>query len=79
MTLTYVIFHLVMVEAIERDDAQFVQELLDRGFPMNSLYASQAIQGKAKKALEISIKSGWDINQPVSELKPPVLGLDSLF
>lgn len=66
--------HAIMAEAIDRDDAKFIKELLDRGMPMHSSYASQAIRSKAKGALKSFIASGWDINQPISELKPPVLG-----
>ncbi|KAK9851474.1 hypothetical protein MYU51_009815 [Penicillium brevicompactum] len=65
--------HRIMAEAIKRDDARFIKELLDRGLPMNTSYASQAVQAKAKNALEIFISSGWDINEPISELRPPVL------
>lgn len=64
----------IMVEAIERDNALFIKELLDRGLPMDPVYASQAIRAKAKNALSIFIQSGWNINQPISQLKPPVLG-----
>lgn len=63
-----------MAEAIKRDDARFIKELLDRGLPMDTLYASQAVHAKAKNALEIFIAGGWDINEPISELRPPVLG-----
>lgn len=66
--------HGIMAEAIKRDDARFIKELLDRGLPMDTLYASQAVQAKAKNALEVFISSGWDINEPISELRPPVLG-----
>lgn len=63
-----------MAEAINRDDAQFIKELLDRGLPMDPSYASQAIRAKAKSSLGVFIASGWDINQSMSELRPPVLG-----
>lgn len=70
---------MIMLEAIRRHNIQFIQELLDRGLPMDSLYALEAIKGKGKKkkkeeALEAFLQNGWNINQPVSELKPPVLG-----
>lgn len=64
----------IMIEAIKRDDVQFIKELLDRGLPMDPLYALEAVNAKAKGALEIFLKTGWNINQPMSELKPPVLG-----
>jgi hypothetical protein len=63
-----------MIEAIKRDDVQFIKELLDRGLPMDPLYALEAVNAKAKDALEVFLKNGWNINQPMSELKPPVLG-----
>ena len=63
-----------MVEAINRDDLQFIKELLDRGLPMDPLYALEAVKTRGKNALEIFLQSGWNINQPISELKPPVLG-----
>ena len=66
--------HGIMAEAINRDDAQFIKELLDRGLPMDPSYASQATRVKAKSALGVFIASGWDINQPMSELRPPILG-----
>ncbi|RHZ43194.1 ankyrin repeat domain-containing protein [Aspergillus thermomutatus] len=67
-------FYAIMIEAIKRDDAQFIKELLDRGLPMDPLYALEAIKVKGKDALKVFLQNGWDINQPVSELKPPVLG-----
>ncbi|OJJ45475.1 hypothetical protein ASPZODRAFT_17692 [Penicilliopsis zonata CBS 506.65] len=67
-------FNAVMIEAIKRDDAQLIKELLDRGLPIDPLYALEAIKVKGKNALDIFLQNGWDINQPLSELKPPVLG-----
>ncbi|RHZ55673.1 hypothetical protein CDV55_101647 [Aspergillus turcosus] len=67
-------FYAIMIEAIKRDDAQFIKELLDRGLPMDPLYALEAVKVKGKDALKVFLQNGWDINQPMSELKPPVLG-----
>lgn len=67
-------FYAIMIEAIKRDDVQFVKELLDRGLPMDPLYALEAVKVKGKNALEVFLQNGWNINQPISELKPPVLG-----
>lgn len=64
----------IMIEAIKRNDVQFIKELLDRGLPMDPLYALEAVKVQGKDALEIFINDGWNINQPISELKPPVLG-----
>lgn len=63
-----------MIEAIKPNSVQFIQELLHRGMQIDPLYALEAIQVKAKDALEVFLEHGWDINQPMSELKPPVLG-----
>ncbi|KAJ5702733.1 hypothetical protein N7488_010281 [Penicillium malachiteum] len=64
----------VMIEAVKRDDAQFMKEPFNRGLPMDSLYAIEAVEAKPKNALEVFLQYGWDINQPMSELRPPVLG-----
>ncbi|KAF3392492.1 hypothetical protein F1880_008793 [Penicillium rolfsii] len=67
-------FCAIMIEAIKRDDVRFIKELLDRGLPMDPLYALEAVNAKSKDALEVFLKNGWDINQPISELKTPILG-----
>ena len=41
---------------------------------MDPLYALEAVNAKSKDALEVFLKNGWDINQPISELKTPILG-----
>ncbi|CAI7667652.1 unnamed protein product [Penicillium viridicatum] len=41
---------------------------------MDQLYALHATETKAKNALQVFLDNGWDINQPMSEPKPPVLG-----
>ncbi|KAJ5726497.1 uncharacterized protein N7483_007854 [Penicillium malachiteum] len=67
-------FYAIMIEAIKRDQVQFIKELLDLGLPMDPLYALTAIHAKGKGALKVLLENGWNINQPMSELKPPVLG-----
>ena len=64
----------VMVQATKRNSAQFIKELLHRGMPVDPLYVLEAIKMKAKDASEAFLDNGWDINQPISELNPPVLG-----
>jgi hypothetical protein len=63
-----------MQEAIKRNNTQFVRELLDRGLLMDPLYALEAVKVQGKDTLEAFLQNGWDINQPVSELRPPILG-----
>jgi hypothetical protein len=67
---------MIMVEAINQADVQFIKELLDHGLPMDPLYALEATSSKRKDALEVFLQNGWNINQPISEMKPPVLGWD---
>ncbi|KAJ6084466.1 Ankyrin repeat protein [Penicillium sp. IBT 16267x] len=64
----------IMIEATKRNSTPFIKELLRRGMPVDPLYAFEAIKVKAKDALEAFLNNGWDINQPMSELKPPLLG-----
>ncbi|CEJ60620.1 hypothetical protein PMG11_09189 [Penicillium brasilianum] len=64
----------VMMEAIKLDNARFVSKLLFYGFPIQPCYALEATLRKAKGALTCYIEAGWDINEPVGEIKPPVLG-----
>ena len=67
-------FSTIIREAIKRNNTQFVRELLDRGLPMDPLYVLEAVKIKGKDTLKAFLQNGWDINQPISELRPPVLG-----
>lgn len=67
-------FYAIMIEAIKRDNTQFIKELFDRGLPMEPLYALEAVKVKRTDTLKVFLQNGWDINQPMSELNPPVLG-----
>lgn len=64
----------VMMEAIKRDSAGFVSTLLSHGFPIQPCYALEATLHKAKGTLACYIEEGWDINEPVGQIRPPVLG-----
>lgn len=63
----------VMMEAIKRDNARFVSKLLLCGFPIQPCYALEATLHKAKGALGCYMEAGWDINDPIGDIKPPVL------
>lgn len=65
--------HDVMMEAIQQDRVEFVSNLLFHGFPINPSYTFKATVCKAKGVLECFLKAGWDINEPVGVLNPPVL------
>jgi hypothetical protein len=66
-------FYKVMVEAIKRDRADFVEELFFRGFPMDQEHALVAVKANATSSFEVFLKNNWNINQPLDELTPPVL------
>ncbi|KAJ5491750.1 hypothetical protein N7539_003317 [Penicillium diatomitis] len=60
----------IMTEAIKRNDSQFIQELLGHVVAIDPLYGLQALNTKAKEALEVFHKNRWDIiNKPISELE----------
>ena len=40
---------------------------------LNKYWALSAVRAKAKKTLETFVEHGWDINQPMSDLEPPIL------
>ncbi|CAG8885948.1 unnamed protein product [Penicillium egyptiacum] len=58
----------IMIEAIGRDEIQFIKALFCHSLPMNQLHALHATEAKAKNALQIFLDNGWDINQPMGEL-----------
>lgn len=62
-----------MVEAIKQDNTQFISELLDRGLTIHSYFPLEAMKCKSKKALKCFMQKGWDINERISDLDPPVL------
>ncbi|CAG8243373.1 unnamed protein product [Penicillium salamii] len=64
----------ILIEAIKLNRLKFSRELLHRGLPMDSLYAIEATEVKAKDVIEVLLDNRRDIYQPKSELQPPVLG-----
>lgn len=65
--------HNVMMEAIQLDRVEFVSLLLSHGFQITPSYARKATVCKARRVLECFLRAGWDINEPVDVLIPPVL------
>ncbi|KAJ6101879.1 hypothetical protein N7486_004306 [Penicillium sp. IBT 16267x] len=65
--------HDVMMEAIQLDRVEFVSILLSHGFLIKPSFARKATVCKAKRVLECFLGAGWDINEPVDVLIPPVL------
>ena len=72
-TFDIVDLHDVMMLAIQHDRVEFVSILLFHGLPIDASYTQKATVCKAKGVLECLIKAGWDINEPVGTLTPPVL------
>lgn len=68
-------FHLsgVMSQAIKLGRTCFVKELLRHGLTILPAYAYEAIKTNQKDVLEVFLENGWDINQPMGPLHPPVL------
>lgn len=64
----------VMMDAVEYDCPGIVSELLRYGMTVHFSFALKAISRKLKHVLEIFLKNGWNINKPISETEPPVLG-----
>lgn len=65
--------HDEMMEAIQRDQSEFVAALLSHGFTITPSYTRRATICKAKGVLGYFLEAGWDINEPVDTLQPPVL------
>lgn len=63
----------VMEEAVHRGNVRVASKLLSSGYPIHCSFALQATFLKAKGILECYIQAGWDINEPLDDLRPPVL------
>ncbi|KAJ0414379.1 ankyrin repeat protein [Aspergillus carlsbadensis] len=63
----------VMFEAVKQDKAEFVSTLLSHGFSTIPCFPLEATLYRAKGALASYIEHGWDINEPLDEIRPPVL------
>ncbi|KAF7712530.1 Uncharacterized protein PECH_003069 [Penicillium ucsense] len=65
--------HDVMMEAIELDRVDFVSTLFFHGCLVKPFFAQKATLRKSTRVLECLLAAGWDINEPVDILIPPVL------
>ena len=64
-----------MIQAVRQDQKDVVAELLQQGLPVSEYYALEAIgHRRSKEVLNMLLQHGWNINQPISELRPPALG-----
>lgn len=64
----------VMMQAVKQDNAVAADHLLQHRLPANQGYALEATRHKCRDVFGVLLHYGWDISQPTSELRPPVLG-----
>ncbi|KAJ5347037.1 uncharacterized protein N7506_000290 [Penicillium brevicompactum] len=69
-----------MVQVIKTGRTCFVKELLRHGLPILPVYVYEATKAHAKGILGSFLENGWDINQPMGPMHPPILSnaLDNL-
>ncbi|PYH35279.1 ankyrin repeat domain-containing protein [Aspergillus neoniger CBS 115656] len=67
-------FSIIMKQAVEQDNMDFMQALMDHGFPTHSIYAQSTTRYRSKNTLAFLIEKGLDINKPICETQPPILG-----
>ncbi|KAJ5163761.1 uncharacterized protein N7500_005591 [Penicillium coprophilum] len=65
----------LMIQAIKLGRTCFVKELLRQKMLLSPLYIHEAIKTKenTKEILGSFLENGWDINQPMSRMDPPIL------
>ncbi|RYN85192.1 hypothetical protein AA0119_g13316 [Alternaria tenuissima] len=64
-----------LAEAIQQQNIEMVQFLLDENVTNGDLPADVAVHNRAFKVLELFLKRGWDINQPMGRIEPSVLSI----
>lgn len=62
-----------MVQAIKLGGLSFVRELLRRGLPLTPEYVYEAVKASGRNILAYFFENGWDINQPMDLMHPPIL------
>ncbi|OBT57874.1 hypothetical protein VE04_02095 [Pseudogymnoascus sp. 24MN13] len=66
-------FYLCIGDAIECSQHEILTYLLSEGFPLDMFDISLATRRKERRALEIFIAHGWNINKPRTNRDPPLL------
>ncbi|KAF2870492.1 ankyrin repeat-containing domain protein [Massariosphaeria phaeospora] len=64
-----------LLTAIQRNDAEMVQFLLDENVTDGYLPVEPAVRARAFEVLEQFLRNGLDINQPFRRNEPPVLSI----
>lgn len=62
-----------LCEAIQQDNIEMVQFLLDENVASGDLPVEVAVRSQAFKVLELFLQRGWHINQPMGRNQPSVL------
>ncbi|KAF1951327.1 ankyrin [Byssothecium circinans] len=62
-------------EAIRQNNIEMVQFLLDENVANGDLPVESAVRGRAFEVLELFLRYGCDINQPLARNSPPVLSI----
>ena len=63
----------VLLTAIQHKRPGIIALLLSRGLQLNSMYVYEAVATRSKEVFDAFLKSGWDLNKPLSTFDPPVL------
>ena len=61
-------------EAIRQNNVEIVRYLLDENVANGDLPVETAVRWQAFEILELFLRYGWDVNQPMGRNEPPVLG-----
>ncbi|OAG09321.1 ankyrin [Paraphaeosphaeria sporulosa] len=64
-----------LLEAIQRNNVEMVQFLLDEDVTDGYLPVEPAVRARAFEVLELFLRNGLDINQPLRPNEPPVLSI----
>ena len=64
----------IVQRCIRDNNIPLILNLLRDGFHVSTSIARQAVEYRARDIIQVFLDNGWDINDPVSETEPPVLG-----
>lgn len=62
----------IMHDAVEMDNVEFTQGLLERGMVLRDTYVQRALEVHAMGCLTLFLQRGYDLNKPEAATRPPV-------
>ncbi|KFY36697.1 hypothetical protein V495_07671 [Pseudogymnoascus sp. VKM F-4514 (FW-929)] len=68
-------FYLCIEDAVQCDQYEILTYLLSQGILLDILDVAMAVCHKKRRALEIYLAHGWNINDPRTDLQPPLLSI----